>query len=152
MASLNFDANQHEPVSTDFEPIPNGTYLACVVDSAMKPTKAGNGEYLQLEFEILDGPFKGRHLWDRLTLRHPSQVAVQIAQGKLSALCRAVGVLTPGDSIELHNLPLVVKVKCKKRDDTGELSNEITAYEAREAARPQSATNPTPSTPPWRRG
>ena len=47
----------------------------------MRPTKAGNGSYLQLEIEILEGQYKGRRLWDRLTLNHPNAVAVQIAQG-----------------------------------------------------------------------
>ena len=33
---------------------------------------------------------------------------MKIAHGELSAICRAVGVMQPKDSIELHNLPLLV--------------------------------------------
>ena len=40
--------------------------------------------------------------------------------------------MTPKDSVELHNLPLVVNVKLKKRDDTGEMANEIKGYSKRE--------------------
>ncbi len=157
MALLNFDANNHEPTSTDFEPVPSGTYIACLVGSEMKPTKAGNGKFLQLEFEILEGEHKGRHLWDRLTLEHPNQVAVQIAKGKLSALCRSVGVLTPQDSTELHNLPLSIRVKTKRREDNGELGNEITAFKPRDAAKPASVQagpgNAAATTrAPWKRG
>ena len=54
--------------------------------------------------------------------------SVQIAQTELSAICRAVGVLAPNDSVELHNLPLVISVKCKKRDDTGDVTNEVKGY------------------------
>jgi hypothetical protein len=68
----------------------------------------------------------------------------------LSAICRAVGVLTPKDSCELHNIPLVITVKLKKREDTGDLQNEVRGYAKREAStgHPQPAPS---SVPPWKR-
>lgn len=148
MANLNgFDANSVNP-ATDFEPLPAGKYLAIITDSEMKQTKSGSGNYLELTFQVIDGPFKGRMLWSRLNLDNPNAQAVQIAQGELSAICRAVGVMQPKDSIELHNLPLLVTVKCKKRDDTGDVVNEIRGYAKKETAngaRQQETTN----TPPW---
>lgn len=154
MANLNgFDANQVEP-SSDFDPLPAGKYLAVITDSEMKPTKSGAGQYLQLTFEILEGPHKGRMLWARLNLDNPNATAVTIARAELSAVCRAVGVLAPKDSVELHNLPLVIHVKCKKRDDTGDLTNEVKGYSARTAAPPPPATTRQPVTngsPPWKR-
>ena len=50
---------------------------------------------------------------------------MQIAKAELSAICRAVGVLAPNDSTDLHDLPLVIHVKCKKWPDTGDISNEV---------------------------
>ena len=150
MANLNgFDANQVEP-TTSFEPIPAGKYLAAITESEMKPTKSGSGSYLQLTFTIVEGEHKNRVLWARLNLNNPNATAVKIARGELSAICRAVGVLQPKDSVELHNIPLLVTVKVKKREDTGELTNEIKGYEPKSAAAgaPQQATD---STPPWRR-
>jgi hypothetical protein len=150
MANLgNFNANQVEP-SVDFDPLPAGKYLAMITESETKPTKSGSGTYLQLTFQVLDGPYKGRFVWARLNLHNPNATAVQIARAELSAICRAVGVMTPNDSVELHNLPLVIAVKCKKRPDTGEISNEIKGYAKREeaAGQPQQAAN---ATPPWRR-
>lgn len=150
MASLlGFDANTVEP-SVALEALPAGKYLAMIVDSSMRQNKAGTGQYLEMVFQILEGEYKGRQLWARLNLVNPNETAMKIAQGELSAICRAVGVMTPGDSVELHNLPLVVKVKLKKRADTGELSNEIKGYEKREAAGGKPQQSPT-NTPPWRR-
>jgi hypothetical protein len=105
---------------------------------------------LQLTFQILDGEYKGRFLWSRLNLHNANPTAVKIAQAELSAICRAVGVLTPGDSVELHNLPLVINVKCRKREDSGDITNEIKGYAKPEAvtAQPQQANH---TTPPWRR-
>jgi hypothetical protein len=150
MANLNgFDANNVDPAS-DFEPIPAGKYLVTITNTEMKPTRSGNGHYLELTFQVLDGQYKGRLLWSRLNLDNPNAQAVQIAQGELSAICRAVGVMRPKDSIEMHNLPLLVTVKCKKRQDNGDIVNEIRGYakkEAGEAAPQQEASN----TPPWSR-
>jgi len=150
MADLNgFDARTVEPTA-DFEPIPAGKYLAAITDSEMKPTKAGTGSYLELTFTILEGEYKNRVLWARLNLNNPNATAVKIARSELSAICRAVGVMQPKDSVELHNLPLTLRVKVKKREDTGELVNEIKGYAKKEAAagQPQQAAD---NTPPWKR-
>jgi len=150
MANLNgFNANNVDP-ATDFEPIPAGRYLAIISNSEMKPTKNGSGSYLELTFQVIDGPHKGRLLWSRLNLSNPNDLAVKIAQGELSAICRAVGVMQPKDSAELHNLPLQITVKCKKREDTGDVMNEIKGYAKKEAATGQSQQETT-STPPWAR-
>lgn len=154
MADLRgFDAQSVEP-STDFDPLPAGKYLAVITESEMKPNKAGTGHYLQLTFQVIDGPFKNRLVWARLNLDNPNATAVQIARAELSAICRAVGVLAPKDSVDLHNLPLVISVKCKKRDDTGDVTNEVKGYAKKEApaASPTAAPNSTANgTPPWRR-
>ena len=150
MADLRgFDARTVEPAA-DFEPIPAGKYLAMITESEMKPNKSGTGGFLQLTFQILDGPYKNRLVWARLNLNNPNATAVKIAHGELSALCRAVGVLAPNDSIELHNLPLLISVKCKKRADSGDVVNEIKGYAKKDAATGQPQQAPS-ATPPWRR-
>ncbi len=151
MANLNgFNATEVEP-TTSFEPLPAGKYLAAITESEMKPTKAGTGSYLQLTFTILEGEYKNRFLWDRLNLNNPNATAVKIARGNLSAICRAIGVMQPRDSVDLHNLPLVITVKVKKREDTGDLTNEVKGYARKEAADQQPQAAVTDSTPPWKR-
>lgn len=118
MATLNnFDANQVDP-SVALDPLPAGKYLAVVSESELKPTKTGGGKYLQLTFQIIDGEFKGRLVWARLNLENKSEMTVKIARGELSAICRAIGVMQPKDSVELHNVggPLEINVGLKKRD------------------------------------
>lgn len=150
MTMLNFNANEVEP-TVAFDPIPAGKYLAAVTASEMRPTKNGAGTYLQLTLTILEGEHKGRLLWARLCLDHPNKQTASIAQAQLSALCRAINVLTPRDSAELHNIPLTIRVKCKKREDTGEVVNEISGYLARENANTAKPVQNASSTPPWRR-
>jgi hypothetical protein len=154
MASINFDANQVEP-SAGRDPVPAGKYVAAIVESELKPTKSGNGQFLEFCYQILEGEHKGRKLWSRHTLHHPSAQTVQISRGELSAICRAVGIMAPKDSAELHNLPLTVTVKLKRREDNGELTNEVTGWAKKDAAAgvPQQAgpTTSSPATPPWLR-
>jgi len=153
MSTLNFDANTVEP-STGFDPIPAGKYPVVIVESEMKPTKSGTGRYLELTFEVIDGEYRGRKVWARLNLENPNATAVEIARAELSAICRAVNVMQPRDSVELHNLPLVVTVRCKKNPDTDEITNEVKGYAARDTAgaaasgvKPGTGTN----VPPWQR-
>ena len=157
MAILNFNANEVEP-SRELDPIPAGKYVAVIVDSEMKDTRAGTGRYLQLEFEITDGEFAGRKVWARLNIENRNPEAVRMARADLSAICRAVNVLTPSDSADLHNLPLVIKVHVRKDKNTGEISNEIRGYESKAAfkSEPKQAATPVssqtarvPAKPPW---
>ena len=143
-----FDATQIEP-SEDFDVLPAGNYLALISSSEMKPTKAGDGQYLNLTFQIIEGQFQNRLLWHRLNLVNPNQTAVNIASAELAAICKAVGVLVPSDSSELHNIPMEIKVKVKRRNDTGEMQNEIKAFKKREQpaaqfGQPQTTTQGKP--------
>lgn len=150
MTDLNgFDASQVNP-NPGFDPIPAGKYVAIIVASEFKPTKNGAGEYLQFEIDILEGPHKGRKVWDRLVLKHSNQQTVDIARGTLSAVCHATGVMKPGIAAALHNIPILVTVGLKKRDDTGELTNVVKGYSKRESA-PRPATATPGSTAPWAR-
>ena len=158
MATLNnFDANQVDP-SVALDPIPAGKYLAVVSDSEYKPTKNGGGKYLQLTFQIIDGEYKGRLVWARLNLENKSEMTVKIARGELSAICRAVGVMQPKDSVELHNVPLEINVGLKKRDDNGEFTNVIKGYGKKGGGGAAGARVPMGvgpgslgGTPPWKR-
>jgi len=127
-----FNANDHAP-SRPFEPIPAGTYLATIVASEVKANRAGTGHFLELRFHVLEGPHRGRALFSRLSLWHANPVTTSIARGELSAICHAVGVLTPVDSAELHDIPLLVEVKLRVRKDNGDEVNEVVGFLARES-------------------
>lgn len=151
MAQFSFNATEVEP-SSGFSPIPAGKYLAIITEDEMKETRSGNGQYLKLTFEIIDGEYKGRKLWVNLNLVNSNMKAVEIARADLSAICRAVGVLQLQDTVQLYNLPMVITVKCKKDPETDEMRNEIKGYEAKVAYAPSApASAPAPQTGslPW---
>ena len=159
---LNFNANDHEPFVA-FDPIPEGKYLAVIRDSNQTETKKHDGHYLKLEFELIgDGKYKGRKVFDNLNLQNPSGDAVRIAKAKLSSICRAINIMRPKESCELHNIPLVIDVKLEKRKDipAGEppkFSNNIIGYLSKKdasLAAEKSGNGTEPATPsgkkaPW---
>lgn len=135
MADLSgFNAEEVEP-QRGFDPIPNGEYFAVITESEEKENAKKTGSYVKFTFEILEGEFKGRKLWVNLNLNNPNAQAVDIARQELSSICRAVGVMRPNDSSDLHDIPMLIKVKVVKRADTGELQNEIAGYKSKEEAK-----------------
>lgn len=150
-----YNAEEHKPME-QFDAIPAGDYRAIATNSEMKATKQGDGMYLQIEWELLDEPYRGRKLWSRLNLENKNETAVKIAQQELSSICRAVGILRPKDSGELHNKPVMLKVGVELRKDTGEQSNRIKNYApvAPVSAPTTSAAPPKAAAaggkPPWR--
>lgn len=127
MASLNgFDATTVEPNERP-DALPAGKYKCVAIESEFKPTKDGGGKYLQFCFEVVDGEYKGRRVWDRLNLVNNNSQAVEIARRSLSSICHAVNILQPKDSSQLHGIPLTVKVAC--REYNGNVTNEVKGYE-----------------------
>lgn len=143
---LDFNADDHEPF-VEFEPIPEGKYLSVIRDSNQVETKKGTGHFLKLEFELIgDNQYKGRKVFDNLNLQNPSGDAVRIAKAKLSSICRAVNVMRPKESCELHDIPLVIDVKLEKRKDIPagdppKFSNKIVGYLSRKDASQAAAKN-----------
>ena len=161
MANLGgFNAGSTPPMD-DFSPIPDGEYRALITESKVKETKAHDGaSFLEFTWELLDEPYRKRKQWTRLNLWNQNQQAVEIAQKELSSICRAVGVMTPNDSEELHGIPCVLRIGTERRSDTGDLTNRIRGYKPINASAPTAPPPPNtpppaalaapPSTPPWR--
>jgi len=140
-----FDANQYE--SQSFDVLPAGEYDVVIVGSSVEQTKSGTGKYLKLELQVLNGQFKNRKLFDNLNLWNQSQQAQTIARGQMSAICRAVGNLTPKDSAELHMKPIRCKVKIEKSEEYGD-SNKIVGYKACASSAPANG-NGNGTVAPW---
>ena len=152
MAQFNFDASQVAPQQS-VGPLPAGTYLAHIIESDVQPLKSGNGEGLKLTFEIYDGQFKGRKVYENLNIRHTSEDTQRIAQSQLSALCHAVNVIKLMDTAALHFKPVRINVTVREAVGQYKASNNIKGYEAAGGGISAPATAPTPApvaeTPAW---
>ena len=135
MASLTFDASTVAPQASS-GPVPAGTYLAQCIDSDVQPLKSGNGTGLKLTFEIIDGQYKGRRIWENLNIQHSNEDTQRIAQSQLSALCHAVNVIKLQDTAALHHKPVTIKVVVREAKGEYQASNNIKGYESASGAVP----------------
>lgn len=159
MANLGgtFDATQVEPQG-EYTPIPAGEYKVQIITSEMVATKAGDGQMLKLELEIMDGAQAGRKIFDRLNLDNPNATAVEIAQRQLSAICHAVGVLSVQDSEELHFKPMIAVIVVTPPKGEYGAGNNIKTYKQIGEAAPAVKSGFTASKPaasgggaPWKK-
>lgn len=150
MVYLGFDASTVEP-SMGFEPVPEGEYLCSIVESCDKDTKSGSGKYLQIKWQVLEGPYQGRTIYSRLNLSNNNQIAVEIARKELSAICHAAGIINVKDSAELHNIPCLLYIKLEKNQNSELKNNKITKYSPRSGARVNATppANQAGSATPW---
>lgn len=141
-----FDATGIEP-TTAYELLPAGKYRAQIVESEMRVTKNGMGQYLWLMLDILDGEHKGRKIFDQLNLVNPNPATVEIAQRTLSAICHATGKLQVNDSEELHLIPMMIQVKIRPPKNGYGESNAIAYLQPERGAAPTRAVRPAPEAP-----
>ena len=107
-----FDATGIEPAA-GYDVLPAGKYVAQIIESEMRVTSNGMGQFLWLMLDILEGPYKGRKVFDQLNLVNQNPTTVEIAQRALSAICHATGKLQVADSEELHLIPMTIQVTVK---------------------------------------
>ena len=123
-----FNTSDYE-ASSGFEPIPAGIYLAEIIKTELKDTKDKTGKYLSVQFKIMEGEQTKRLIFCNLNLVNKNQQAVDIAQSELKSICLAVGFEGElEDSVDLHNIPLGIKVAIKPADSKWPASNTIKRY------------------------
>lgn len=124
----NYDPN----MSTDrpnMDPVPAAEYAVQVTEAKRIDKDNGDG-MLKLTFQILEGEFEGRYLWENLNLRHSNPMAQEISQRSFTELWRDAMRLphVPDMAADLEFKPIRARVGVEKRKDTGELQNRIKKY------------------------
>ena len=153
-----FDATGIEP-TTGYDVLPAGKYRAQIVESEMRVTRNGMGQFLWLMLDIIEGPYQSRKLFDQLNLVNSNPQTVEIAQRTLSAICHATGKLQVNDSVDLHLVPMTIQVGVKPPKDGYSEKNTIRylvpekapAAPAYQAAPAASQPPPAPAAATWNR-
>ena len=150
-----FNAGEYESMQ-DFSPLPAGDYVVAMVESEVKSTKDGSGQYLNCKFEVIDGQYKGRYLFTLLNLWNANPQAVSIAKRELATIGKACGVLSATDSAEFHGRPLVTVVGIEPASGNFGPKNKIKNYKevdapASAAPAAPAAVSPLAAARPWER-
>ncbi len=133
MPIIDFDVTSYEaPAKSSFEPLPPGDYQAIISDSAIKATKAGTGEYIELTIQITDGQHSGRRIWERLNISNPNKTAEEIARSQLNGLRAALGIAKLESTEQLHDKPFILSLDIDRKDAT---RNRVMGYSSSKAVR-----------------
>lgn len=164
MADLQGLYSEQDEPSRSFEILPKGWVEAMIVVSEKK-VKDAEHERVSLTYQILDQrpEYKGRKMWHGLNFKNPNAQAVQISRGQFSSIRKAVGVVAPKDTTELHNLPHMILIGQRTNKQSGELENVINDWKPKATVATSNApvisqaqTVPTPvpvggGAAPWKR-
>ena len=83
-----FDLTNVE-VNNAYDLMEKGLYTASILNAEIKQSKAGNN-YINLQFEIVVGKYKGRQLFLMINFQHPNPEVVKIANQYLKMILDAV--------------------------------------------------------------
>lgn len=138
MPQINFDANSVP--ESNYEPIPAGDYMVWISESHIETSQAGN-QQLKVTMEVMQPErFAGRKLFASFTMQSNNPKAVETGMRILAGVCKAVGVMSPRDSEELHNIPFFTRVEVKQLD-SGKIVNDPRGFWSTQSAAPPLANS-----------
>jgi hypothetical protein len=142
------------PVSENsFDPLPAGWYQVNIKGAELKDTKAGTGQYIAVQYDVLGPTHQGRVVFGNLNIRNPNPKAEEIGRQQLGELMRAIGLATVQDTDQLIGGQLSIKLSVRKSEEYGD-SNDVKGYKALEGAITQAPAQASPqvataSAAPW---
>ena len=96
-----FDPGTQE--GTSFNVVPVGTYVAQVTDACVMQPQSGDGYYVKLTWQITEGEYEGRYVWQNITFLHSKTQAVTIKlREQWSCNFGAIGTMTAADYADTH--------------------------------------------------
>ena len=132
MAFLNEEYNVNElPVGNggNFDPLPAGWYSAAISQSELKDTKAGNGQYIKLRYDITGPTHQGRVVFGNLNIKNPNPKAEEIGRQQLGEIMRAIGLAKVTDTDQLIGGQIAIKLEVKQDPQYG-ASNEVKGFKS----------------------
>lgn len=140
--------------SQSYDPLPAGWYVVQIEAADIKTTKAGTGQYMSVQYKVLDGPHAGRSVFGNVNIRNPNPKAEEIGRQQLGDIMRAIGLKQARNTEQLLGGVLQIKVAVRKDEQYGD-GNDVKAFKAHGAkpvatspSAPQAAAKPA-GTPPW---
>ena len=142
-------ADAPQPTRTEFTPLPAGWYLVTIHSAEVRQTKAGNGQYIKLRYDIVGGEHGGRVVFGNLNTRNSSEKAQEIGRQQLGELMRAIGLPTIQDTDQLVGGTLEIKLSVRDDPQWG-VSNEVKGFRAANHSAPAAAAPKVAANAPWK--
>lgn len=104
-----------------------GRYICELVGEVTKPTKKGDGEFLELTWQVHQPRHgAGAKIIDRLNLKNPTAKAVAIANETLTSICAAAQIARPKASAGL--VGVFVEILTENEEYNGKIYTRAKSY------------------------
>jgi hypothetical protein len=146
-----YTADEMPKSDRDFTPLAPGWYSVTITEADVKNTKAGNGTYIKIRYDVTGPTGGGRVVFGNINNRNPNPTAEEIGMRDLGELMRAVGLARLDDTDQLIGKRLDIKLSIKSSEQYGD-SNEVKGYRTNGSTPSASAPSgaaPAASKPPW---
>ncbi len=145
---MDIDVTSGDVITNTFENLPTDWYTAQITEAELvtKP----NGQRLELTWEVIEGPFEKRRVWQREWAQHSTPTAQDIGQRMIRTIGQACGLTRVTDAADLKFKPVQIRVGLGKKEEGYEQRNEVkTARKIGSAPAAASASAPSakPATP-----
>lgn len=142
-----FDINELPVGNTgSFEPLPAGWYTATISQSELKATKANNGQYIKLRYDITGPTHQGRVVFGNLNIKNANPKAEEIGRQQLGEIMRAIGLAKVTDTDQLIGGQIGIKLEVKQDAQYG-ASNEVKGFKSLSGSAAPAAAMPASSAP-----
>ena len=163
MAFLNeeFNVDELPQGNGNFEPLPAGWYTGTISQAELKATKAGNGQYIKLRYDITGPTHQGRVVFGNLNIKNANPKAEEIGRQQLGDIMRAIGLAKVIDTDQLIGGQIGIKLEVKQNAQYG-ASNEVKGFKSvsgsaapaaavtpAKAFAPAAPAKPARAAPPW---
>lgn len=144
-------------IKDSFDPLPPNDYIIEMIDSEVRQTKVGDGEYMAARFRVCDGPYENRNFFINVTMESQNPVALSIGEKAMAQICAAVGLQKLLENTnELHNIPMLARLAIEEGKNGYPARNKVVWYKpattsvspAVAASAPAAAAKPAA---PWKR-
>jgi hypothetical protein len=139
-----FDGMGTKP-ENDYSPLPEGNYKVEIVKADVKETKDGTGNYINVQYKVVDGPCANRVFFGMVNIKNKNPEAQRIGQEQFYNLRTACGLQKVTDTDQLIGYTIEVSLGIKKSEQYGD-QNNIKKFSAIAGA-PKPAAVPTPTAP-----
>lgn len=123
-----FDPATAPESNSNFDLMPAGWYPAHAIEEAELATKSGNGRVIYLTWEVMEGPFSKRRIWQRISYKHATAMAQEIGQRELGDLCKALGLGPIQDTASLAFKAVQIRVGVEPAKDGFEAKNVVKGF------------------------
>ena len=148
-------AAELQPSTQSYELLAPGWYTAIITEGELKTTKAGDGEYIKLRYDITGPTGQGRCVFSNFNIKNKSTKAEEIGRQQLGEMMRAVGLPSVSNTDELINGHLTIKIDVRPASGEYAAQNEVKGWRSSTGSLPPQPKPETPAgapakaSPPW---